>query len=184
MPRQKTYALLRKHRKECNIVRFSGGEPTTHPNILSILAYAKDLKYHIVLLTNGNHMQQVVLVNLVDEYVVNIVDETALSTARMLKFLGLDVSMHVTLVEGNERWITRAVETSLLEKVPLRLLALQKQGRAALNPEYNKSLTLITWTGDKGCSKENKITISWDGKVTTCSALKYKNTCDCTEKDL
>lgn len=187
MSYQKVFGLLAKYRRECDVVRLSGGEPTSHPKIDSIIEYAKKLGYKVVLLTNGWNPPSDTQLALVDEFVVSAIDKRSLATVATLKLLRKNVSMHTVLVAGNEEHISDAVAFSLKEKVPLRLLALQKQGKATLNSHYIKPLALLTWTGDKGCTKGDKITITWDGKEGTCSAFKskLKEECDClgSQKD-
>ena len=177
---QKVFKLLDKYCLEgFDVVRISGGEPTSHPHIVAILNHAKIRGYYVVLLTNGSGgIKRVIEANSVDEYVVNVVEDYSLKTVEVLRYLKKNVSLHVVLVENNEKWILKAIEYSLENKIPLRLLTLQKQGKAKLNPLIYKPLTLLSWTGDKGCNKDNKVTITHDGKVVTCSALKYKDTCD------
>lgn len=170
----KAKRLLKEYRKTCNIVRFSGGEPTLHPDLFILMKYAKKLNYKTVLLTNG---LKPVLPNYAytDEYWIHIVSESSLQTAFRLqgfKPVTLDfkpVTMEVVLVEGNEKWIREALHAGFMSSIPVRLLILQKQGRGV----NCKPLNLITWTGNKGCNKNNKVTITHDGKIVTCSALKY-----------
>lgn len=167
VPDDKVYALLKKYRPECDVVRFSGGEPTLHPEIGGFLWYAKErLGYKTILLTNG---LSGFLSPSVDEYYINVVSSKSILKVLALYGSDLTVTVGVVLVKGNEEWIRRALDTSLLYEIPIRLLVLQRQGRG-VNCE---PLELIGWTGNKGCSKENKITIAHDGKVVTCSALKY-----------
>lgn len=180
MSYQKAFKLLDKYALEgCDVVRISGGEPTSHSKLLTILKHAKELHYRVVLLTNGLGVERVVCTDLVDEYVVNVVDEHSLRAVSMLRYLSKNVSLHAVLAEGNKKWILEAVKYSFENDIPLRFLALQEQGRAKLNTlTCNKPLDLLSWTGDKGCNKDGKITVTWDGVVTTCSALKYKDTCN------
>ena len=164
--------ILDKYKGECNVVRFSGGEPTLHPDLPVFLSHAKSLGYKTVLMTNGKHIRGDLFRDIhstVDEYWINIVDKHSIIEAIVLRQLKSNVFMHVVLVKGNEEWVRRGIDTGLLYNVPVRLLILQKQGRGT-NCEPLES---ISWTGDKGCNKEGKITITHEGKVTTCSALKY-----------
>jgi len=166
-PRERILEILDSCRPECDVVRFSGGEPTLHPGLPDFLFYAKRLEYQVVLLTNGLEMNRAL--EGVDEYWINLVNEKSLLEALVLKHMGRFVGLHVVLAKGNEEWIRRGLNTSFLYSIPVRLLVLQKQGRGA----NCKPLDLISWTGDKGCNLENKITITPTGKVVTCSALKY-----------
>jgi len=179
MSYQKAFKLLDKYANECDVVRISGGEPTSHSKLLTILKHAKELHYRVVLLTNGYGIKKVISSDLVDEYVVNVVDEHSLEAVDVLKYLGKNVSLHAVLADGNKKWILAAIRCSFEEEIPLRLLALQEQGKARLNTlTCNKPLDLLSWTGDKGCNKDGKITVTWDGIVATCSALKYKDKCN------
>lgn len=167
MADEKVYSLLKEYRIECDVVRFSGGEPTLHPELGGFLWYAKErLGYRTILLTNGvKHF----IHDCIDEYWINIV--SGISVVRVLTLISFSktVSMHAVLVKGNETNVKNAMQIGLDHEIPVRLLVLQKQGRGA-NCE---PLDLISWTGDKGCDKDNKITVTHDGKVVTCSALKY-----------
>lgn len=171
MSYQKILHLLRKYRAECDVVRISGGEPTLHPSLLGVLKYAKILGYTTVLLTSGWEMNKVIGCDLVDEYVINIVSDKSILEVFILHHLDKKVSTEVVLAERNEDNIAKATKLSMESKIPLRLLVLQNQGRAKIN--HVKPLTLVGWTGDRGCRKDNKITITPDGKIVTCSALKY-----------
>lgn len=159
--------LLKKYRVDCDVVRFSGGEPTLHPSLPDLLFYAKRLEYRVILLTNGLKMNRAL--ESVDEYWINVVNEKSLLEALVLKHTDKVVGLHAVLVKGNEEWVRRSLNTSLLYNIPVRLLILQKQGRGT----SCEPLDLISWTGDKGCNLENKITITPHGKAVTCSALKY-----------
>lgn len=163
---EKIKDILRAYRSICNTVRLSGGEPTLHPNIFQIIALAKILSYKTILLTNGQNW--VLGPDLADEYYVHIINKNSIQTALILKNLR-PITMQVVLAKGNEKWLTEAIIASLFYDIPVRFLTLQKQGRGFdCNP-----LKLITMTGDRGCDKDNKITITHDGKVVSCSALKY-----------
>ncbi len=72
-------------------------------------------------------------------------------------------------MEGNETNVRNTIQIGIDHEIPVRLLTLQKQGRGV----NCRPLNLISWTGDKGCDKEKKITITHDGRIVTCSALKY-----------
>jgi len=168
VPYAKVSRLLKKYRLECDLVRLSGGEPTRHPVLPKIVSRAKQLGYRVVLLTNGFQADRVLEAGPVDEYVVNAVDSKALGTAYVLKRLKKVVSMEVVLDSRNETMVGRSITFSLTHRVPIRLLVLQRQRRA----EHREPMSLISWTGDKGCHKEEKITVAHDGKVTSCSALK------------
>lgn len=168
---------LDRYQASCSTVRFSGGEPTLAPSLGRFLSYAKYIGYKTVLMTNGLYIPHDLYPQIdkfVDEYVINIVNFQSCLVVLELKKLGkTSVSMHVVMVEGNEKRIKEAMELSLDNSIPLRLLILQKQGRGL----DCKPLDLITWTGDKGCSKLGKITVTHDGVITSCSALKYKSEC-------
>lgn len=157
--------LLEEYRGECDVVRFSGGEPTMHPDLVYLCSVAKHLGYYVVLLTNGNKL---CTPGAVDKYIIGIANGKSLKAAEELKALACNVRMEVVLVKGNEHLIYKAVQTSLFLGIPLRLLVLQKQGRG----RDCKPLNLISWTGDKGCSRNEKISVLHDGRVITCSALK------------
>lgn len=173
MPDEKVYDLLKKYRVECDVVRFSGGEPTLHPEIGGFLWYARvRLGYKTILLTNGI---ECFVHDQVDEYWINVVNSGSIIRVLTLKSFGKNIEMQAVLVEGNELNIRNAIQVGIDHGIPVRLLVLQKQGRGV----NCKPLNLLSWTGDSGCNKENKITITPDGKVTTCSALKYKDNCDC-----
>lgn len=167
---KKIKRLLREHRKTCDVVRFSGGEPTLHPDLYSLILYAKGLDYKTILLTNGYSIPQDIWDSpYVDEYWIDVVGKESLLKTLYLHALGKTVVMEIVMVEGNEEWIRETMKFSLTHNIPVRLLTLQKQGRGV----NCKPLNLITWTGDKGCNKDNKITITHDGKIVSCSALKY-----------
>lgn len=157
--------LLEKYRGECDVVRFSGGEPTLHPDLVFLCSVAKHLGYYVVLLTNGSKLCTPAAV---DRHVIGIVNGKSLKAVEELKALACNVRMEVVLVEGNEYLIYKAVQISLFLNTPLRFLVLQKQGRG----RDCEALDLISWTGDKGCSRDKKISVLHDGRVITCSALK------------
>lgn len=172
MSYQMAFKLLEKYRGDCDVVRISGGEPTTHPKFIMILGRAKELGYRVILLTNGRNIRDVICTTLVDEYVVHVIADYSIEAVSVLRYLRKSVSLHAVLVKGNEGNILNAIKCSFANSVPLRLLTLQRQGGAKIGNYL--PLTLLSWTGDKGCDKENKITIAHDGRVTTCSALKGK----------
>lgn len=152
------------------VVRISGGEPVLHPDLEKIALEARRLGYRVTLMTNGLHILDNRVLRLLDAVLVNIVSERSLDTVdRYCQFLSVEVGMQVVLVEGNEYNLLRALDHSMVEGVLLRLLVLQKQGRG----EFCEPLDDISWTGDKGCHKEDKVTITPGGERVTCSALKY-----------
>jgi len=176
--------ILEKYKDICDVVRVSGGEPTLHPDLEVIIKRAKDLSYKVVLLTNGTNIynESKLLFPQVDEYWIGLAPlaHSIQRAVELRTFFKVEVGMQIVLEEYSKVLLPDAVKFGLLFDIPLRLLALQKQGRG-VNCE---PLDLISWTGDKGCQKENKITITHDGKVITCSALKYKEECDvlCNER--
>lgn len=164
MPMVMVESLLKRYRSECDVVRFSGGEPTLHPKLTQFCSLAKELGYYVVLLTNGNQEH----VPVVDKYVIGVANMRSLLAVRWLRANDHDVCMEVVLVEGNGKLIREAVSLGLLLNVSLRLLVLQKQGRG----KDCRPSELISWTGDKGCRRDEKISVLHDGRVITCSALK------------
>ena len=156
---------LREYRESCNVVRLSGGEPTLHPRLHEIVGESKRLNYQVVLLTNGLERY---LHRLIDEYVVHIVSDEGLKFLRVLRNANYLVSGQVVLVRGNEFWVGEGIERCLALDIPIKLTVLQKQGRGI----GCEPLELVSWTGIHGCLKENKITITHDDRVITCSALK------------
>lgn len=168
----KLLTCLDEHRATCDTVRLSGGEPAMHPDIVSIARHAHELNYKTILLTCGYDNTNR-LPHFVDEHVLHVVDNAEYWVEFYLEN-SRRVSLHAVLVENNEYNILEALRLGFEHGIPVRLLTLQKQGRGA----KCKPLNLVSWTGDKGCNLQDKITISHDGKVTTCSALKYKNTCN------
>lgn len=173
-PLEDALGYLDGFKSECDVVRISGGEPTLHFDLAAVCAHASKLRYKVLLLTSGREMNEILNWGFVDEYVLNVVDEKSILEVLVLKAMKKSVSMHAVLAKGNGEWVSRAVNTSLLYSIPVRLLTLQKQGRGA----DCEPLGLIRWTGDRGCDKENKVTVTHDGKVVTCSALKYRDACD------
>jgi len=171
-PVRKMVGILENYQNECDTVRISGGEPTLHPDLSLIVRRAKELKYRVVLLTTGVTLynRKELFFPQVDQYWINVVNSQSIQGAITLKsFFGAEVGMHIVMVKGNEDWLESTIRIGLRTEIPVRLLVLQRQGRG-LNC---KPLDLISWTGDRGCLVENKITIAHDGKVVTCSALKY-----------
>jgi organic radical activating enzyme len=165
---------LKTYRQQCSTVRLSGGEPTTHPHFKKIVEYAADLDYEVQVLTAGFNSWIATRAT----YIVSMVDGESFDCLKSLLFFGVGVSMEIVATRGNEENLLKAVELSLHKGIPLHLLTLQKQGRA----QYGSSpMKLLSWTGDKGCNKKNKITITSEGKVVTCSALK-SGTCQVMEK--
>jgi len=169
--------------EECSVVRLSGGEPLAHPFILDIVEYASSIYNYVVILTSGDKKYARVIDGV--SYVVNMIDSDSYDFVRVLKFLNNPVSMHLVMAYGNEQNLVKAVELAIKEEIPLRLLKVQLQGRAEVTRKkfpniyasgYN--MPLISWTGDRGCKKEGKITVAHDGIITSCSALKYKDKCD------
>lgn len=174
---------LTKYRKVCCDVRLSGGEPTSHPNYLEIINKAIELGYEYVeVLTSGASKYAFPIVGGVS-YTVNMVDSDSYAFVKALIFLKRPVRMHVVIANGNEENLLKSVQLALQEKISLRLLKVQVQGRAEAmkgkQPYWSEGwdMPLISWTGDKGCSFEDKVTVTHDGRVVTCSALKYKDTC-------
>jgi MoaA/NifB/PqqE/SkfB family radical SAM enzyme len=152
----------------CNVVRISGGEPLLHPDLDRILWEARYHKFHVVLLTNGQEALPYSERDKVDEFVVHMANTVSFATVGRYKKEGRNVSMHVVAVEGNEAIILDALHVVLEQQIPLRILKLQKQGRG----ESCEPSKLITFTGDLGCREHEKITITHDDKLVTCSALK------------
>lgn len=156
---------LEEYTLECETVRFSGGEPLLHPDIMIFLKHADKLGYRIALMTNGLMMFESAYI---DEYIVHATCMQALEYAVYLKGLGRGVSMHVVAAEKNEPMIAIAIPLCMEHKIPIRILKLQHQGRG----RNWKSSELVTFTGDTGCSEYDKITVTHDGRHITCSALK------------
>ena len=167
----RVFSFLKAYSDECDVVRFSGGEPTLHPRLPFFLKYADELGYEIVLMTNGLHMMNLFgkICNYVDEYIISVVNGHSIVEVLALRAAKQKVSMQAVLVEENEEWVRRSLDTSILYDIPVRLLVLQKQGRGV----DCKPLDLISWTGNRGCNKDGKVTITCEGKVVSCSALKY-----------
>lgn len=167
------FATMRECQPLCKTLRLSGGEPLLHPDIRAILYEAKHfLKYHVVLMTNGQEMLDLAARDQVDEFVVHMVNGKSFATTRWYSYNGRSVSMHVVAIEGNEANLVEAINFANVMGIPLHVLALQKQGRG-VNCEPSK---LITWSGEKGCSEKRKVTVLASGAIVTCSAMKRK--CD------
>lgn len=172
-PLNSILTTLRAMQPRCKTVRLSGGEPTLHPDLSSILIEAhRLLGYHVVLFTNGQAFLPPSISGHVDEFVVHLVNSESYWTALAYKHSGRNVSLHVVAVEGMERDIQYGIQFALNSEIPIHILALQKQGRGK-DCEPSK---LITWSGEKGCSEKRKVTVLSDGAVVTCSAMKRK--CD------
>ncbi len=158
---------------QCNVVRISGGEPTLHPDLDVIIRLAKEMLYRVVLLTNGLYLPTRYLekgYNDIDEFVVHLADKRSFYAAEEYLNYKKNVSLHIVAVKGNEASIRNAIGFAIASHIPLRVLALQKQGRG-VNCEPSD---LITWRGMSRCQANNKITVAMDGTTTTCSALKYR----------
>jgi len=164
-PEDILHKKLIEHRDTVNVVRMSGGEPTLHKGLRRLLARAKDFSAHTQLLTNG---QIEFTSRFIDEYIIQIVNNKACRTATQLHDKGYKVSTHVVAVQGNEINLIKAMELMREELIPLRILSLQHQGRGtACTPMYS-----LSWTGDRGCKKTQKITFTTQQEEITCSALK------------
>lgn len=157
-------------------IRLSGGEPVLHKDFKRILEKARVKFKEVVLLTSGNFEFDIRYPGWweVDKYYVHVCNyKSLLYVAALRDALEKNINMQVVMVKGNEYIVGKAISYSMHWNIPIRLLYLQKQGRG-INCE---SLELISWTCDKGCNKDEKITVTHDGKVVTCSALKYQDTC-------
>lgn len=161
-----------KNTEWCTTLRLSGGEPTLHPDIVEIAKASKDLGYYLILMTCGYDNTDRLL-PYVDEYILHTI-YTPEYWIRFYLEKSKKLSLQSVLAKGNEDSVLESIRLSFKHKIPLRLLALQKQGRGV----DCEPLGLVSWTGDKGCHKEDKITVTHGGKVVTCSALKYKDECD------
>jgi len=173
MPVDAVRVWMRQFRAQCDVLRLSGGEPTLHPDIRDILWEARYLGYKVVLLTNGQRTLGLSMRDYVDEFVVSVVGPGSLLSALWYQKDGRIVSLHVVSVLGNEKRIVDAIVFASKHQIPIHVLALQRQGRG----ENCEPLELITWTGMRGCTENNKITVTASGKVVTCSALKYGGKC-------
>ena len=164
------YGHLAENAATCSVVRLSGGEPTLHPSWRDVALRAKELGYRVVLLSNGQARERTAC-PFVDEYIIHITatgnDEY---TARWLRRVGLPVSLHAVLVD-NTLGLGLALRMMAEDRFPLRLLALQRQGRGASTVSI--PYPLLSWSGSHGCNKAKKVTIAHDGTRATCSALKY-----------
>jgi len=172
-------------------VRFSGGEPTLHPDLGQLIDYASGLNYRIVLLTNGQQRSSTPASDRIkspnrlafmhpkiNQYWVDIVNQRSIDATEYLRGNLWESSprtvlgMHVVLAEGNRTNVWRAVRYAMrptIFPVKLRLLVLQQQGRGA----DCQPIDWLTWTGDHGCQAKGKITVTPEGEVSSCSALKY-----------
>lgn len=178
MPLERLVEWMEMYKDRDNgIIRLSGGEPTLHYAFREVLAQARTRFRKIVLLTSGNFTVDIryPIKWEVNEYVVHVCNsESLLYIANLRDSLEKNVSMQIVMVKGNEYMIGKAISYAMLWNIPIRLLYLQKQGRG-INCE---PLNLLSWTGDKGCREDNKVTVTHDNKVVSCSALKYKEECD------
>lgn len=160
--------ILKEYQGIARVVRLSGGEPTEHPAWKDVASEAHERGYRVVVLTNGLCYDRA-FCRVVDEYVIHIVTDNSPLTAECLRRKGFVISLQVVLVKGNERNLHTAWRLMQRDGFSLHLLVLQQQGRG----KYCETYPLLTWTGQHGCSKDNKVTVAWDGTVTSCSALKY-----------
>lgn len=173
LPLSTIFKTLRDMQPFCKTVRFSGGEPLLHPQLREFLVEAKEfMGYRVLLLTNGQDALGVTARDLVDEFVVHLVNDASFRTAIWYQDDHREVSLHVVAVEGNEVNVLGALNFAYGRKIPLHVLALQKQGRG-IDCQPSK---LITWSGEKGCSERRKVTVLANGAAVTCSAMKRK--CD------
>ena len=157
-----------EHRNEVDVIRLSGGEPTLHTALPRLIDRARDVRKKIILMTNG---QKKFFHPHIDHYIVQIVNPQSGRTAVTLKFKGYLVSTHVVATKGNEDNLIRAITMMKEENIPLRILKLQFQGRGTQCDAMN----LLSWTGDNGCNKENKITLTANQKEVSCSAFKHSS---------
>lgn len=158
-PAEDCISTLKALYPQCNVVRISGGEPTLHPGLSDILRAAKEFKYQVVVMTNGQSTISQATCDLVDEFIVQMYNHLSYDAVDYYRLFSPKVSMHVVAVEGFTGRVGDAVHFSLLWDVPLRVLALQKQGRG-VNCQPSK---LITWSGSDRCQANNKITVAADG---------------------
>jgi len=174
MPLKDCLVALRKHRKQCGVARISGGEPTLHPDLGSILSEARNLGYRVVLMTNGQY-DIIRDSGQIDEIIVSVLNFSSIQAANMYLSDSHKVSLHVVNAKGNEQRVHDAILFSIRTNTPVHILKLQKQGRG-INCEDSK---LVSWTGENRCAKDDKITVSWEGKEFSCSALRNgKNVCE------
>lgn len=158
--------VINRLKEKCSVIRLSGGEPTLHPDLDQIIDWCRGEGRKIELLTNG----QILYFNpRVDWYIVNIVNPKSVRTTLTLLDKGYGVSTHVVATKTNGPNLFRALNLMEEESVPLRILKLQIQGRGiGCSP-----MRYLSWSGDKGCNKYEKITYTPEGNEVTCSALKY-----------
>jgi len=162
--------LLFEYSKVCDIVRISGGEPTMHPDIDNIVTYCCGLYKEIILLTNGSYHYYHPRIT---KYYVSRHDSyTGMYISFLLKH---NVPLHniiITAVICPGGDVDGAIILSEVYKIPCHLYKLQRQGRA------KNMVTKIEVTGENGCGRQNKITITHDGKVIKCSADKEGENCN------
>lgn len=172
---------LRRNIGLCSSVRLSGGEPVLHPDIWQIVDFAKQIGYVTILMTNGHHYMRNPKIRdaygLLDKTVVNAMSEESLRAVRWMKQQGLPVQLEVVLVNGNELLLSMAVSTSIYCGIPLRMLALQKQGRGV----DCEPIDTITMNCSGGCVRDSKVMIDHQGVLSPCSALKYQDCCSMEE---
>jgi len=154
--------------KECDVVRISGGEPTMHPDIGSIVDYCKLLYKEIILLTNGSTYfyhsaitKYHISYNKYSERYVSFLIEQGVSRSNIM----------ITAVLCPDSDVSGAMILSKEYKIPCHLYKLQQQGRA------RDMVNEIEVTCENGCTRNNKITITYDGKEIKCSADKEGEKC-------
>jgi organic radical activating enzyme len=164
-----------------DIIRLSGGEPTLHSRFDEIVSFIRRERPNckLILLTNGLNIVREKFRDYFDEVIIHwIPNRNSIFEINILYYKKMfkKVSLHVVNYFPFP-YLEKLIEALTFAKkynIPIRILALQKQGRA----KNDKGESLFSFTGDKGCNKNNKMTITPSGKKVSCTALKEKSECN------
>jgi len=164
------YEILYDYKKEgFLVVRFSGGEPTLYPELLECIMLAKQMDYEVVLLTNG-------LIKYynsgIDRYEIQWHKE-AINTIEWLKNI-MKCNVIVNVVNVVESNIVDCIDYCSQNDIPIHIMKLQKTGRAMKSVLHEIDISI---TGDKGCSRNNKLLFIPSGHKLKCTADKFNNIC-------
>jgi len=157
-----------------DVIRLSGGEPTLHPDLERVLEFLKEErpKASVILLTNGIRLLESRFNDLVSEIYVHYHSENPYVKHAVIYYKKMFKRVTIHVVNINIEHVIRALVLGKELGVPVHVLVLQEQGRAFQLPK-----SMLSFTGEHGCNKTEKITVTPDLRRVTCTAFKGKEEC-------